>query len=109
MLDLKIFQRRSVHVEPKALTVGAQALFDALICFNWFFSIVMKSGFFLLLKTADCLLDFLGIVEIGAQLNVLDVAKALLEFNAQNLLDLLYSHLSFSRANLGIDVLNDGV
>ena len=69
----------------------------------------MKSCFFLLLKIADCLLDFLGIVEIGAQLNVLDVAKALLQFNAQNYLDLLNSHLSFSRANLGIDVLNDGV
>ena len=69
----------------------------------------MKSGFFLLLKIADCLLDFLRIVEIGTQLNVLDLAKALLQFNAQNYLDLLNSHLSFSRANLGIDVLNDGV
>ena len=49
------------------------------------------------------------IVAVGAQLNVLDVAKALLQFNAQNYLDLLNSHPSFSRANLGIDVLNDGV
>ena len=69
----------------------------------------MKSGLLLLLKITDCLLDFLRILEIGAQLNVLDVAKALLQFNAQNYLDLLNSHLSFSRANLGIDVLNDGV
>ena len=51
----------------------------------------MKSCFFLLLKIADCLLDFLRIVEIGAQLNMLDVAKALLQFNAQNYLDLLWS------------------
>ena len=69
----------------------------------------MKLGFFLLLKIADCLLDFLRIVEIGTQLNVLDLAKALLQFNAQNYLDLLNRHLSFSRANLGIDLLNDGV
>ena len=62
-----------------------------------------------MLKTADCFLDFLRILEIGAQLNVLDVAKALLQFNAQNYLDLLNGHLSFSRANLGIDVLNDGM
>ena len=69
----------------------------------------MKLCFLLLLKTTDCLLDFLGIVEISAQLNMLDEAKALLQFNAQNYLDLLNGHLSFSRANLGIDVFNDGV
>lgn len=70
---------------------------------------ITKPYFFLMLKITDCLLDFLRIVDIGAQLNVLDVAKASLQFNAQNYLDLLNSHLSFTRANLGIDVLNDGV
>ena len=70
---------------------------------------VIQTTGLLCLQVRNRYLYSLFVVAVGAQLNVLDVAKALLQFNAQNYLDLLNSHLSFSRANLGIDVLNDGV